>query len=146
VRDEWESFLALRPHWHEGRFHVVQLVDAPIPPFLERIHRVDFREASEDSYRQALRMLAGGLLGRADPRNLPEVPADCEFHPLSVPVLDPQLRSRLVDWLAPILVTKLARSGIAATLEIEPGYLEGLTRVGAASAASVLSARPAWQE
>jgi hypothetical protein len=37
---------------------------------------VDFREAGEERYRQELRKLVGGLLGKADGRALPELPAE----------------------------------------------------------------------
>lgn len=90
VADEWRAFVTRNPHWNQGRFHVAFLVDAPVPPFLDTIERVDFRENREEAYRRSLRKLVGGLLGRA-PRDLPEPPADVEFQPLGVPILDPIL-------------------------------------------------------
>ena len=42
VEDEWEAFLTRRRDWARGSFHVAMLVDVPLPPFVDRIQRLDF--------------------------------------------------------------------------------------------------------
>jgi len=44
VADEWEAIIATRRDWDAGHFHLVRLVDGPLPPFLEKIQYLDFRE------------------------------------------------------------------------------------------------------
>ncbi len=126
VGDEWGSFLSPRRGWLEqGRLHLVSLVDVPMPPFLSQIQRVDFRTAGEAKYRQALRELTAGLLGHSDRRNLPALPADLEIPSPPDPGLDPRLRARLVEWLAPVLASKAYRKAIAPELQRSSAELEG---------------------
>src|SRR5262245_60391783 len=47
VADEWQSFVAMRHDWHQGRLHVVHLAEVPFPSFLAQIQQVDFRSAGE---------------------------------------------------------------------------------------------------
>ncbi len=125
VADEWGSFIAGRPDWHDGRLHVVQLVDVPLPPFLAAIQSVDFRESGEERYRQALRRLMGGLLGKADGRDLPELPANLEIPSRPTGRLAAPVRSRLIEWLTPVLARKALRRSLALGLDLKPERLEG---------------------
>lgn len=126
VGDEWGSFLSTRRGWLEqGRLHLVSLVDVPMPPFLSQVQRVDFRNAGEAKYRQALRELVAGLLGHSDRRNLPALPAELVIPPPPDPGLDPRLRARLVEWLTPVLASKAYRKAIAPELQLKSAELEG---------------------
>lgn len=138
VADEWRSFVAGRADWNGGRLHIVHLVDVPFPPFLSQVQFVDFRKAGEDRYRLGLQMLVAGLLGKPGSRDLPALPAGIEIPSPPTGRLDPTLRSRLVEWLAPVLARKMARLAVAQGLGIEPGRFEGQDSwTSAASAALV---------
>ena len=126
VGDEWGTFLSLRREWlTQGRLHLALLVDAPIPPFLTQIQRVDFRNANEARYREGLRELVTGLLGHSDRRNLPALPAELVIPQPPDPGLDPRLRARLVEWLTPVLASKAYRKAIAPELQLKSAELEG---------------------
>lgn len=124
VADEWRSFVASRADWSGGRLHIVHLVEVPFPPFLTHIQFVDFRSAGEESYRLELQKLIGGLLGKTDGRDLPDLPNDIEIPSPPAGRLDPHLRSQLVDWLAPILAKKAYRLALAPVLGFKPEQLE----------------------
>ncbi|HEV7671756.1 MAG TPA: SUMF1/EgtB/PvdO family nonheme iron enzyme [Thermoanaerobaculia bacterium] len=126
VVDEWESFVAKRREWSTmGRFHVVDLLEVPLPPFPDLIRRVDFRDAGEAKYRQALRELVAGLRWDFDERILPALTAEVDIPLPPDPGLDPALRSRLVSWLTPVLSSRLRRRAIAPELHLPPEQLEG---------------------
>ena len=55
TEDEVGSFIAGRPDWAKGSFHLVQLVDAPLPLFLEQLQRLDFIEHDDRQYSRELR-------------------------------------------------------------------------------------------
>jgi formylglycine-generating enzyme required for sulfatase activity len=138
VADEWRSFVAGNADWHAGRLHIVHLADVPLPLFLSQIQFVDFRQAGEEPYRLGLRKLVAGLLGQPDGRELPALPAGIEIPSPPTGRLDPAWRSRLVEWLAPVLAKKVARLAVAQGLGIEPGRFEGQDSwTSAASAALV---------
>jgi hypothetical protein len=125
VADEWRSFIAGRPDWHLGRFHVVHLVDVRFPPFLSQIQRVDFRDATEERYRQEIRNLVASLLGHSDNRRLPPLPPDLRIPSPPAGRLPPDLRSRLVEWLEPALAKRSGRIAAAHSLGFQPERLEG---------------------
>lgn len=141
VADEWESFVALRRDWRQGKLHLAVLVDTPIPPFLEPIQQVDFRRPGEESYRRALRELVGGLLGQEDRRKLPELPAGIELPALSASGLSQKLRTRLVDWLTPILQERKAnRRAVESGLRLGHDALEGYPSWACAASAALVKA------
>ncbi len=137
VEDEWDAFVAMRRGWARGSFHVAMLVDVPLPPFVDRIQRLDFVAHDDARYRHELQKLTGGLLGRAA-RDLPELPDDLEIPPPPAGALPKGLRGRLVDWLSPQVSRKLSRPAVADALGISRITIEGHpTPEGAASAALV---------
>jgi formylglycine-generating enzyme required for sulfatase activity/energy-coupling factor transporter ATP-binding protein EcfA2 len=138
VADEWRSFIAGRSEWHLGRFHIVHLVDVPFPPFLTQIQAVDFRNANEERYRRELQKLAGGLLGQADGRDFPALPdgIDIPFPPTGR--LPQALRSRLVEWLMPVLAKKTLRLSVALSLDLRPEKLEGQDSWACAASAALV--------
>lgn len=128
VGDEWTSFIATRRDWLEqGRFHIVYLVEVPLPPFLQGIERVGFIGASETKYRGGLEKLVGGLLGTKERRNPLEHPDDIDIKIPSVPHpgLDPKLRSSLIEWLEPVLGNDIHRFAVAGKFGIGAERLEG---------------------
>lgn len=125
VGDEWEGFVASRPDWLQGHFHLVRLVDTPLPPFLAQAQWVDFAEHDEAKYRDSLRELAGALVGRRTKRDLPELPPGIDVPDRPSPVLRSDLRSRLVGWLEPRLRRPVSRRAIGSQLGVEPAFLEG---------------------
>jgi formylglycine-generating enzyme required for sulfatase activity len=139
VADEWHSFVAGRADWHDGRLHIVHLVDVPLPPFLSQIQFLDFRNADEDRYRKELRKLVSGLLGQKDGREPPVLPAGIEIPRPPTGRLDPALRSRLVAWLAPVLAERVPRLAAASCLGLKAEGFEGQ-----ASWASAASAALVW--
>lgn len=142
VAEEWRSFVAGRADWHLGRLHIVRLIDVPFPPFLGQIQSVDFRNFGEDRYRLGLQKLVSGLLGETDGRELPTLPTEIQIPAPPTGRLDLDLRSRLVDWLTPVLASKLSRLAVAQALHLEPGGLEGQDSwASAASAALVWASR-----
>jgi len=59
VVNEWQSFVASRSDWHDGRLHLAILVDTPLPPFFSRIQHVDFQVAwGRPGYFLAIQRLA----------------------------------------------------------------------------------------
>ncbi len=140
VADEWEAIIATRRDWDAGHFHLVRLVDGPLPPFLEKIQYLEFREYDDASYRHQLTRLVAGLLGRKDPRDLPALPAEIEIPAPPESSLPTALRARLVDWLAPLLHTPLPRRAVEAVLGLDRNALEEHpSSACAASAALVLA-------
>lgn len=138
MADEWRSFIAGRTDWHDGRLHVVQLVDVPLPPFLTGIQAVDFRQASEERFRQELRKLVGGLLGKADGRDLPALPAELEIPSLPTGRLAAPVRARLVEWLTPVLAKKTLRLSVAQSLDLKAKGLEGQDSWASAASAALV--------
>jgi formylglycine-generating enzyme required for sulfatase activity len=124
VADEWQGFMATRRDWREGCLHIVHLAEVPFPPFLAQIQQVDFREAGEERYRQALRKLVGGLLGKTDGRDLPALPANLAIPSRPAGRLASAVRSRLVEWLAPVLARKTLRFSVAHRLDLKAEGLE----------------------
>jgi hypothetical protein len=86
---------------------------------------VDFREAGEEKYRRGLQTLLGGLIGQTNRRNLPALPSDIEIPAPPDPGLPAALRTRLVDWLTPLLSKKVLRLAISSCLKLAPEKLEG---------------------
>ncbi|HEY2294033.1 MAG TPA: SUMF1/EgtB/PvdO family nonheme iron enzyme [Thermoanaerobaculia bacterium] len=138
VADEWQSFIDIRPDGHDGRLHVVHLVDVPLPPFLATIQWVDFREAGEERYRQELRKLVGGLLVKADGRELLALPAQLEIPSHSTGRLAAPLRKRLIEWLTPVLARKMSRLAVAQRLDLKPERLEGQGSWACAASAALV--------
>ncbi len=139
VADEWQSFVGLHRGW-VGRLQVVLLVDTPLPPFLVGIQYVDFREHDRAKYLTALQELCAGLLGQEDRRDLPDLPEDLEVPPTPATGLPRTQRSRLVDWMTPILARKAYRRAVATGLGLERFALDGYPAADcAASAALVLA-------
>jgi hypothetical protein len=123
VVNEWQSFVASRPDWHEGRLHLAMLVETPLPPFLSQIQFVDFQPPGEPAYYRAVQRLAASLLGksgRLDPSYLPPglVPP-----PPFEPGLPSALRRRLIDWLEPIIAKRVTRFAISPRLGFPPERL-----------------------
>jgi formylglycine-generating enzyme required for sulfatase activity len=143
VVDEWQSFLAARRDWREGNLHLVQLVETPLPPFLAQIQTVDFREAGEEKYRRGLQALLGGLLGQTDRRSLPALPAGIEIPDPPDPGLPAALRTRLVDWLTPLLSKRVLRLAIASCLQLAPEKLDGQPSWTCAASAALVWATAA---
>ncbi len=139
VGDEWESFLSARRDWAQGRFHVVLLVDVPLPFFADRIQRLNFVEHDAEQYRDELQKLVGGLLGRGA-RDLPELPADLEIRPPPADVLPTDLRQRLVGWLALQVRRKVLRGTVSNALGVAPAILEGHTTPEAAAFTALVAA------
>ncbi len=140
VADEWETFIARRRDWRQGNLQVVLLVNAPLPPFLDSVQRVDFRRGGEAQYRRALQELLSGLLGQEDRRGLPALSPEIEVPSPPDPGLPGELRGRLVAWLAPVLADKVDRRAIASELGLGRNALEDHPSFEyAASAALVLA-------
>jgi formylglycine-generating enzyme required for sulfatase activity len=116
----------------------VRLVETPLPPFLAQIQYVDFREAGEPKYRRGLQELLAGLLGATDRRHLPDLPATLEIPPPPDPGLPAALRARLLEWLAPLLASRLHRSAIASWLRLPPEQLEGQPSTACAASAALV--------
>ncbi|HXO26804.1 MAG TPA: NACHT domain-containing protein, partial [Thermoanaerobaculia bacterium] len=138
VGDEWQSFLATRRDWQAGHLHIVELVPTPIPPFLESIQRVDFREPGEERYRSGLQDLVAGLLGQTDRRNLPALADGIEVPAPPDPGLPYAQREKLVSWLAPLLSKKVLRLAIAPRLRLQPEALEGQPSWACAASAALV--------
>ena len=138
VADEWRSFIAGRSDWHDGRLHLVHLVDVPLPPFLGQIQYLDFRQADEDRYRKELQKLVAGLQGHPDGRALPVLPAGIEIPSPPAGRLDRALRSQLVEWLTPVLAKKVTRLAVAQGLRLEPGRFEGQDSWACAASAALV--------
>jgi formylglycine-generating enzyme required for sulfatase activity/energy-coupling factor transporter ATP-binding protein EcfA2 len=138
VADEWRSFIAGRTGWHLGRLHIVHLADVPFPPFLTQIQHVDFRSTDEETYRQELQKLTAGLLGHTDGRSLPPLPADLQIPSPPIGRLPPSLRSRLLDWLTPVLAKRVDRLAAAQALRLEPEKLEGQDSWACAASAALV--------
>ena len=143
VGDEWKSFLSTRPDWHDGHLHLVQLVETPLPLFLAQIQFVDFQEAGQEKYQRGLQELLGGLLGQTDRRNLPSLPPGLEIPVPPDLGLPAGLRTRLVDWLAPLLGNRVLRSAIASWLRLPVEKLEGQPSPAYAAAAALVWATAA---
>jgi formylglycine-generating enzyme required for sulfatase activity len=143
VADEWQSFLATRQDWHEGKLHLVHLVETPLPPFFDQIQFVDFREADEEKYRRGLQELLAGILGASDRRNLPALPAGLEIPAPPDSGLPAALRNRLVGWLTPLLGSKVLRRAIASCLGLAPEKLEGQPSWACAASAALVWATAA---
>ena len=140
VADEWETFIARRRDWRQGNLQVVLLIDAPLPPFLDGVQRVDFRRGGEAQYRRALQELLSGLLGHEDRRDLPALSPEIEIPAAPDPGLPKELRGRLVAWLAPAVRSRMRRLAVASGLRLESNALEGHPSPEcAASAALVLA-------
>jgi len=139
VEDEYQSFIATRRDWHEGNLHVVRLMDGPLPPFLDQIHYLDFRGHDEDRYRSQLRRLVAGLLER-NPRDLPELPGDLEIPPPPRSTLAPELRGKLVEWLASVLPSKMCRRVVVFGLGLERYALENHPSFDCAASAAIVYA------
>jgi len=138
VADEWRSFVAGRRDWQLGRLQIVHLASVPMPPFLEQIQCLDFRNAEEMSYRRQLRKLVAGLLGHTDGRHLPALPPDVEIPSPPAGRLPESLRSRLVEWLTPVLAKKTLRLSVALTLGLKPEKLEGQDSWACAASAALV--------
>ncbi len=141
VEKEWQTFVARKG----GRgLLVVRLVDCPLPPFLEADQFVDFREHDEARYRQRLAELLGALLGR-DRRDPPELPGGLAAPEAPSSDLSPELRRRVVAWLAGHLGSRANRRAVAGELRLDDTTALDAARFptpeGAASAALVLHAQ-----
>src|ERR1700732_256462 len=138
VADEWQSFIATYPNWHQGNLQVAMLVDVPFPPFLSQMQWADFRQAHGDRYRRALQKLVGGLLGQTDGRNLPPLAGGVEIPEPPATGLPPALRAKLVDWLASMLGKRLHRLAVASSLGLAPAMLEGQPSWACAASATLV--------
>jgi formylglycine-generating enzyme required for sulfatase activity/energy-coupling factor transporter ATP-binding protein EcfA2 len=138
VADEWRSFIGSRSDWHLGRFHIVHLVDVPFPPFLSQVQAVDFRNADEERYRRELQKLVGGLLAPADGRDLPALPDSIDIPSPPAGRLPQALRTRLVEWLTPVLAKKTLRLSVALSLDLRPEKLEGQDAWACAASAALV--------
>ncbi len=141
VADEWGSFITLRRAWlAHGRFHLALLVDVPLPPFLSSIQQVDFREAGEAGYRVGLQELTAGILGHSNSRSLPAPSVDLKIPSPPDSGLDPKLRFRLIEWLEPVLRSRLCRKAIAPELQLRADQLESHPSWACAASALVVLA------
>lgn len=135
--DEWQAFVTRNRDYKDGRLHIVQLVEAPLPPFLDDIQRLDFVEHDAEQYFDQLRHLSGALQGLG-PRQLPELPTGLEAPGPPDDLLPRKLRRRLVNWLAPLVEDRFSSLAVASCLSIEPTtFRNHPTPEGAASAALV---------
>jgi formylglycine-generating enzyme required for sulfatase activity len=130
VTDEKEAFITRHRYWKK-RFYVVDLVEAPLPPFLEGIQRVDFRDAGPAKYRSSFQKLLAGLL-RRDPRDPPELPDGLGIPDKPAPGLPAALRGRLVTALGRVKPSQ--RLAVATRLDLAREILDGPTPECAASA------------
>lgn len=136
VHDEWQSLIARRDDWWSSRLLVVQLVDCPIPSFLESSRVIDFREHDEKKYRQGLqRVLAGVLSFERSHRSLPELPARIAIPETPIRPVPTRLRNQLVDWLKGLLSTRVTRSAVASALDLETVVLTAFPSVESAASA-----------
>ncbi|MCP4659110.1 MAG: hypothetical protein GY856_27185, partial [bacterium] len=133
------NFIAMHRDW-KGRLQVVMLVDTPLPPFLTAIQYADFREPGEVPYQKALRELLSGLLGRRDRRALPELPPDVAIPQPLPDLLPPEVRGRLVAWLASTLERKLFRTAVASALELHESELTAHPSLACAASAAIVRA------
>lgn len=140
VLDEWGGFIAEHPEWKQlGLLQVVRLLWAPLPPFLEDLQFVDFRNHDTPAYRLRLADLLAGLAG-VSRRHRPQLPAGLTVPAAPQPATGDQLRRDLVELLAPCLESEDGRRRVAGLLGIEAASLAGFpSRACAASAALVLA-------
>ncbi len=139
VENEWDAFIAARPDWARGHFHVVSLVDVPLPSFLDRIQRLNFVDHDDEQYRNGLQKLLAALLHRG-PRELPELSTGLEIPAAPAGVLPTDLRRRLVAWLTPQVERKILRPTVADALGIQPAILEGHSMAAGAASAALVAA------
>ena len=139
VKNEWESLIATARHW-EGRLQLAVLVETPLPPFLEAIQFVDFREHDEARYRSALSELVAGLLGQRDRRSLPELPNGVTVPDPPKSVLPARVRKELVDWLGAKLEGDVTRWAAAGCLGLGVPELEAHPSWACAASAAVVQA------
>ncbi|HZF07148.1 MAG TPA: TIR domain-containing protein, partial [Thermoanaerobaculia bacterium] len=138
VVNEWQSFVASRSDWHDGRLHLAILVDTPLPPFFSRIQHVDFQVAGEPGYFLAIQRLAAGLLGKTGRLDGADLPSGLVPPPPVESGLPPALRGRLIDALAPILAKRLLRFVIAPQLGFPPERLETQPDLRSAASAALV--------
>gem|GEM_PF-1898666 len=96
---EWQGFTAKnRDRWRAGHFHIVRLVECPLPPFLASLQAVNFLEHNRTKYEAGLRRLLAGLLKLAPRATVPLPPITPPQRPGdAVPAA---VRRELVEWLA----------------------------------------------
>lgn len=58
------AFVAQRADWSREHFHLLHLAESQLSPLVKQVHYLDFRDQSEASYRDSLRILADSLLDR----------------------------------------------------------------------------------
>ncbi len=114
VADERHAHIAKSRDWKQGRFHLAFLVDTPLPPFLQEVQYLDFREHTDASYRRALGELVAALATTSGkPAELPprlKIPAKPQ------PPIPAPFRRKLVENLAPILSRKIDRWAVTPAL------------------------------
>jgi formylglycine-generating enzyme required for sulfatase activity len=139
VENEWESFITLRPRWAEGHLHVVMLVDAPLPLFLDPIQRLDFVEHDAQQYLDALQKLVAGLLGRGA-RELGDLPTGLDIPSPPADVLPVALGRRLRNCIAPLVERKVYRAALADSLGVSSAIFAGHGTPDLASSAALVAA------
>jgi hypothetical protein len=97
VADEVEPFVAENRDW-VGRLQLAVLVDAPLPPILSRIQKMDFEGHDATKYRGALSKLLGGVLGERGGRRQPALPQGIEIPDPPAGQAPREARRRLVKW------------------------------------------------
>ncbi len=121
VVHQWQSFLHQGRHRRERKVVPVVLAEATLPPFLDGVQAVVFAGHDADAYRDGLARLAAAILGRPEPPSLPD---DLEIPECPVRRLPADLRSQLVEWLAPVLRhPPLVLSGLASRLRLSEAVL-----------------------
>lgn len=139
VRDEWNGFIAVRSDWADGHFHVVHLLDCPLPLFPGQLQWVEFEAHDEAKYRQGVQRLMAGLLGRSA-RDLPILPAGLSLPDPPVDMLPLKLRGRLVSWLEPWMSRRLLQGSLASATGARSFDFAGHPSPACAASALVVAA------
>jgi hypothetical protein len=139
VADEVEPFVAENRDW-VGRLQLAVLVDAPLPPILSRIQKMDFEGHDATKYRGALSKLLGGVLGERGGRRQPALPQGIEIPDPPAGQAPREARQRLVKWLGSIIEEIPYRVAVASVLGLEPAVLAGHPSSRCAASAAIVAA------
>jgi len=138
VMDEWGALVtAHREYKARGLLQLAFLIDTPLPPFLEDIQYVDFREHDDARYLERLRELLAGLRNAPNKRNLPMLPAGIAPPACPVGLLPVRLRRRLVHALVPACGDDASRAALSGALGMTQAELEGHPSAACAASAAI---------
>lgn len=142
VEEEWEAFRTTRRDFADGHFHPLMLVEAPLPPFRNRLQYADWAEHDEAKYREQLQRLVARLL-KLPGRQRPELPAGLNVPAAPSNQLPREARAELVKWLSELFQRRQEWKNLPAALGLSRDLLQRFPNEScAASALLVYATKP----